>query len=145
MAARASLQTNQATATLQGRAAKHWRALVGELFWHFVLSVFGLALLVPLLWLVSTSFKEPSAIFVMPPQWIPNPVRWQNFPEALTAQPFGRFLLNTLTITFFATLGTVLTASLAAFAFARLRFPLRSFWFALVLSTLMLPSPASSP
>jgi multiple sugar transport system permease protein len=140
MAARASIQTTQAAAETRGRAAKRWWGLAGELFWHIVLSIFGLALLTPLLWLVSTSFKEPSAIFVMPPQWIPNPVRWQNFPEALTAQPFGLFLINTLKITFFATLGTVLTASLAAFAFARLRFPLRSFWFGLVLSTLMLPS-----
>jgi len=105
-----------------------------------VLSFFGLLLLTPLLWLISTSFKEPSDIFVLPPQWIPNPPRWQNFPEALTAQPFGRFFINTVTVTFLATLGTVLTASLAAFGFARLRFPLRGFWFAVVISTLMLPS-----
>jgi multiple sugar transport system permease protein len=121
-------------------AVRRSRRWIIDLAWHVVLSAFGLLLLVPLLWLISTSLKEPSDIFVLPPQWIPNPIRWQNFPEALTAQPFGRFFLNTLTVTILATLGTVLTASLAAFGFARLRFPLRSFWFGVVISTLMLPS-----
>jgi multiple sugar transport system permease protein len=110
------------------------------LLWHLLLSAFGLLLLAPLAWLVSTSLKEPSAIFILPPQWIPDPIRWQNYPEALQAQPFLQFFLNTLTITVLATLGTVLTASMAAFAFARLRFPLRSLWFSIVIATLMLPS-----
>jgi ABC-type glycerol-3-phosphate transport system permease component len=99
-----------------------------------------LVLLAPLAWLLLTSLKEPSQIFVLPPVWIPNPVRWQNYPEALTAQPFGRFFINTLTITLLSTTGTVLTASMAAYGFARLRFPARSFLFALVISTLMLPT-----
>jgi len=120
--------------------ASRRRALWRELPWHILLSGFGVILLAPLAWLVSTSLKEPSDIFILPPQWIPDPIRWQNYPEALQAQPFLRFFLNTVTITALATLGTVLTASMAAFAFARLRFPLRAFWFSVVISTLMLPS-----
>jgi len=116
------------------------RALWQQLPWHLLLSAVGLLLLVPLIWLVSTSLKEPSAIFILPPRWIPDPIRWQNYPEALTAQPFLRFFLNTVIITVLSTLGTVLTASMAAFAFARLRFPARGFLFGLVISTLMLPS-----
>lgn len=115
-------------------------ALWQQLPWHLLLSAVGLLLLVPLIWLVSTSLKEPSAIFILPPRWIPDPIRWQNYPEALTAQPFLRFFLNTVIITVLSTLGTVLTASMAAFAFARLRFPARGFLFGLVISTLMLPS-----
>lgn len=115
-------------------------ALWQQLPWHLLLSAIGLLLLVPLIWLVSTSLKEPSAIFILPPRWIPDPIRWQNYPEALTAQPFLRFFLNTVIITVLSTLGTVLTASMAAFAFARLRFPARGFLFGLVISTLMLPS-----
>jgi ABC-type glycerol-3-phosphate transport system permease component len=109
-------------------------------FWHIVLSAIGLMLLAPLAWLVSTSLKEPSQIFILPPVWIPNPVRWQNYPEALKAQPFGRYFVNTLTITVLATTGTALTASMAAFGFARLRFRGRSFLFGVVISTLMLPA-----
>ncbi len=119
-----------------GRFRPFWR----ELPWHLLLIAIGIVLLAPLAWLVSTSLKSPGAIFVMPPRWIPNPIRWENYPEALEAQPFVRFFLNTLTVTVLATIGTLLTASMAAFAFARLRFPLRAFWFALVVSTLMLPS-----
>jgi ABC-type glycerol-3-phosphate transport system permease component len=111
-----------------------------ELSWHLVLIFFGIALLAPLAWLLSTSLKEPGAIFQLPPEWIPRPIRWANYPEALTALPFIRFFFNTVTVTFWATAGTLLTASMAAFAFARLRFPARSFLFGVVISTLMLPS-----
>jgi multiple sugar transport system permease protein len=140
MSARASVKQPSVPVTGRSAAAGSGRHLWRELPWHILLSAIGVVLLAPLAWLISTSLKEPGAIFVVPPQWIPDPVRWQNYPEALTAQPFGRFFLNTLTITFFATLGTVLTASMAAYGFARLRFPLRGFWFAVVISTLMLPS-----
>jgi ABC-type glycerol-3-phosphate transport system permease component len=116
------------------------RANISGILWHLLLSGFAVVLVAPLIWLISTSLKEPNAIFKLPPEWIPDPVRWQNYPEALTALPFARFFFNTVLITVLATLGTVISASMAAYAFARLRFPLRSFWFALMISTLMLPS-----
>jgi multiple sugar transport system permease protein len=140
MTARASLEQPSKPVAKSNPAVGRVRELLGQVGWHLVLSFFGILLIAPLVWLISTSLKEPSAIFVLPPRWIPIPIRWQNYPEALTAQPFLRFFLNTLTITFFATLGTVLTASMAAYGFARLRFPFRGFWFGVVISTLMLPS-----
>jgi ABC-type glycerol-3-phosphate transport system permease component len=140
MTARASLEQPSKPVAKSSPAMGRLRNVLSQLGWHLVLSFFGILLIAPLVWLISTSLKEPGAIFVLPPRWIPNPIRWQNYPEALTAQPFLRFFLNTLTITFFATLGTVLTASMAAYGFARLRFPLRGFWFGVVISTLMLPS-----
>lgn len=139
MTARASLE--QVSPEVKPKRTSHrLRNALVALMWHIVLSAFGILLIAPLVWLVSTSLKEPSAIFTLPPQWIPNPARFQNYPEALTAQPFGRFFTNTMLITVLATVGTLLTSSMAAFAFARLRFPLRSVWFAFMLSTLMLPS-----
>jgi multiple sugar transport system permease protein len=140
MTARASLEQPSKGVAKSSPVAGRWWNFLGQVGWHLVLTFFGILLIAPLVWLISTSLKEPSAIFVLPPRWIPNPIRWQNYPEALTAQPFLRFFLNTLTITFFATLGTVLTASMAAYGFARLRFPFRGFWFGVVISTLMLPS-----
>ncbi|RIK45083.1 MAG: sugar ABC transporter ATP-binding protein [Chloroflexi bacterium] len=140
MTAHASLEQPSKPVAKSSPVPIRLRNLLSHLGWHLVLIFFGILLIAPLVWLVSTSLKEPGAIFVLPPRWIPNPVRWQNYPEALTAQPFLRFFLNTLNITFFATLGTVVTASMAAYGFARLRFPLRSFWFGVVISTLMLPS-----
>ncbi len=99
----------------------------------------ALVMLLPFLWLVSTSLKEQRQIFVYPPQWIPDPIRWQNYPEALTSLPFARYTLNTLIITSLTMIGVLLTSSLCAYGFARLRFPGRDLIFMVLLSTLMLP------
>jgi multiple sugar transport system permease protein len=104
-----------------------------------VLILGALVMIVPFLWLLSTSLKEQRQIFLYPPQWIPDPVRWQNYPEALTQLPFGRYTLNTLLITAITMVGVLLTSSLAAYGFARLRFPGRDLIFMVLLSTLMLP------
>ena len=136
-----SVDLTEDTPTQQtGQSSDGYRPFWRELPWHIVLIAIGIVLLAPLAWLVSTSLKSSGAIFVMPPRWIPDPIRWENYPEALEAQPFVRFFFNTLIITVLATFGTLLTASMAAFAFARLRFPWRAFWFSVVVSTLMLPS-----
>lgn len=116
------------------------RALVVEGFWYVVLSFFALVLALPLVWLISTSLKTGPQTFIMPPEWIPEPVVWQNYPDAFRAVPFQKYFWNTLTVVLWATVGTLVSASLTAFAFARLRFPGRSFLFMLVLSTIMLPS-----
>jgi multiple sugar transport system permease protein len=116
------------------------RALQLEQFIVWVLLVGGaLVMIVPFLWLVSTSLKEQRQIFLYPPQWIPNPIRWQNYPEALTVLPFVQFVQNTLFITVITMIGVLLTSSLCAYGFARLRFPGRELIFMVLLSTLMLP------
>jgi multiple sugar transport system permease protein len=99
----------------------------------------SLLMMLPFLWMVSTSLKETSQIWVFPPQWIPNPVRWENYTEALTSLPFGRYALNTSIITIATTLGVVLTASLCAYGFARMQFPGRDLIFMIVLSAIMIP------
>jgi multiple sugar transport system permease protein len=96
-------------------------------------------LLIPLVWLLSSSLKPTGRIFVFPPQWIPNPVEWRNYSRVWEAIPLLLFLRNTLTITFFSVLGTCLSASLVAFGFARVRFPYRDAIFLVVLSTMMIP------
>ncbi|MEZ4863314.1 MAG: carbohydrate ABC transporter permease [Caldilineaceae bacterium] len=126
------------------RTQSVWRKRLGQwasnLFWYLVLSFFGLALGLPLIWLISTALKTGAQTFLMPPQWIPEPIVWQNFPDAFRAVPFYRYFWNTMTVVFWATTGTLFTSSLTAFAFARLRFPARGLLFGLVLSTIMLPS-----
>jgi ABC-type glycerol-3-phosphate transport system permease component len=99
----------------------------------------ALAFLAPFFWMVSTSLKDPKLVYLFPPQIIPDPVRWDNYPSALTRLPFELYLRNTVLITASASLGTLLTASLVAFGFARLRFPGRDVWFLVLLSTIMLP------
>lgn len=125
---------------LKGRAlGKRVRRFLWNITWYMILSFFAVVLAMPLAWLVSTSLKAGPQTFVMPPQWIPDPIVWQNYPNAFRAVPFHRYFWNTIQIVIFATLGTLITASMAAFAFARLRFPARGFLFSLVLATMMLP------
>ncbi|TAK26283.1 MAG: carbohydrate ABC transporter permease [Chloroflexota bacterium] len=95
--------------------------------------------LVPLFWIVSTSLKEQGQVFVFPPQWLPDPWMWENYPEAMRRAPLWTWLRNTATITVFATAGNVVVSSMVAFGFARLRFPFRDTLFVLLLSTMMLP------
>jgi ABC-type glycerol-3-phosphate transport system permease component len=95
---------------------------------------------VPFWWAVSTAFKLPANIYLDPPQWIPNPWTLQNFREALDAAPFWTFAKNTMIICAWSVLGEVLSTSMAAYAFARLRFPGRNFLFIVLLATMMLPS-----
>ena len=95
--------------------------------------------LIPLVWLVSTSLKEQGQVFAFPPVWIPDPIRWSNYAEALDRAPLLRWLGNTAFITATTILGNVVASSMVAFGFARLRFPGRGPLFVLLLSTMMLP------
>ncbi|HLH74853.1 MAG TPA: carbohydrate ABC transporter permease [Chloroflexota bacterium] len=96
-------------------------------------------LLLPFFWLLSSSLKSPQEIYVFPPIWLPHPAQWGNYPEVVTELPFFLYTRNTLIITIPAMLGQVLTSSLAAYGFARLRFPGRDVAFGALLATLMLP------
>ncbi len=121
------------------RRRRALRRFSRALAWNLVLALFGISMLVPFFFALSTSLKETGKEFTWPPQWIPRPPVWHNYVRAMTVLPFHLFLENTLIITLTATAGAILTASLAGFAFARLRFPARNFLFALCLSSLMLP------
>src|SRR5579884_3126385 len=116
------------------------RAIIGPGLWHVVALAVCLTTLAPLAWMISTSLTQTGNEFQFPPQWIPDPIVLTNYPDALTALPFNLFFRNTLVVVGVSLLGTLLTASLVAFAFARLNYPGRDFWFMVLLSTMMLPS-----
>lgn len=115
------------------------RAWLTRVLAHLLLGVGGFLMMVPLFWLVSSSLKLPHEIFVTPPRFIPAEMHWENYREVLFEQPFLRFFRNTMIVTLPAVLGQVLTASMAAYGFARLRFPGREQVFAALLATMMLP------
>lgn len=112
---------------------------IGRAIGHLLLSVAGILFILPFFWLVSTSLKELDQIFTMPPIWIPNPLRWQNYPEALSYFPFLRQLRNTLIIALSSTGLTLISSTLVAFSFSRLRWVGRDLCFFLMLATMMLP------
>jgi len=109
--------------------------------WYVVLTVFSVVLALPFFWLVSTSLKARGTEFLVPPQWIPQPIEWDNYRIALfeSGLPFTTFLVNTVLITTFNLIGSLVVGSLVGFGFARLRFPGRQTLFLCVLSTMMLP------
>ncbi len=112
---------------------------VGEVILYVVLVLSSIVVLFPFYWMVKTSLQNENAVMQFPPQWIPDPVRFGNFTEALTVRPFGRWFVNTIFVAGTVTCLQLVTCSLAAYAFARLRFPGRDRLFLLYLGTLMIP------
>jgi multiple sugar transport system permease protein len=126
---------------LRRRSSKrriHW----GHLALHILLILGSVVMLLPFIWMVSTSLKPGADVFrEYPPRLIPTTVQWSNYQEALTSMPFDRFYLNSFVVAISVTTLQLLTASLAAFAFARLRFRGRDILFFTYLSALMIPFP----
>lgn len=104
-----------------------------------LVTVGAVLMMIPLAWMVSTSLKDEGEVFLTPIRWIPSQIRWQNYPEALVFVPYWRYFFNTLQVTALSMVGAVVTASLVAYAFARLRSPGRDLLFLVLLSTMMLP------
>jgi multiple sugar transport system permease protein len=107
---------------------------------YAVLLIGTVVVLIPFVWLLSTSLKDPANIFLDPPQWIPKPVRWDNYIKAFSVMPFPLYLWNTCRITFSSLALQLFSCSIVAFGFARMRFPGRKVLFIVLLSTLMLPA-----
>lgn len=97
-------------------------------------------MLAPFIWMISTSLKSAGAVFEYPPTFIPDPPRWDNYRRVFEVLPFARFFLNSLFVAAAVTLLQLVTSSLAAYAFARLRFPGRDALFLGYLGTLMIPA-----
>ena len=100
----------------------------------------GLTMVLPFVWMLSTSLKTTAQSMAFPPEWIPNPFVWENYTRITDYMPFFLFLYNSVKIAFFVVFGTLLTCSLAGYAFAKLRFPGRKPLFLLLLSTMMIPT-----
>jgi len=127
-------------------------------FTYVLLTVGAISMILPIIWMLSTSFKSPTEVFAVPPVWIPNPLHLENYPKAwnisgmyssdtwslfgiqIQGITFTTYLCNTLMIAIFSCLGVTISSSLVAFAFARLRFPGRGPLFILCLATMMVPN-----
>ncbi len=116
-----------------------WRRLAPLTTLHLALAVMSFLLILPFVWMILTSFKHLSETGAT--TWLPGAAGWhpQNYAEVFRRIPFGRFYLNSLLVASWVTFLQVLTSAMAAFAFARLRWPGRDAVFLLYLSTMMLP------
>ncbi|KAF9136526.1 hypothetical protein BGX30_011092 [Mortierella sp. GBA39] len=93
----------------------------------------------PFVWMLLSSLKDLSQVFIVPPKWIPDPFVWSNFKTSLTALPFGRAYFNSFYINIIVVASQLFTCSMAAYAFAKIRFPFREPLFVLFLATMMVP------
>ena len=113
--------------------------ILGEVLTYAAL-LLGLSFVViPLYWMISTSLKTSTALFLIPPQLVPDPVRWQNYTEVWQLVPLARYFANSIFITVLAMAAEILTCALVAYGFARFNFPGRSVLFGIMLGTMMLP------
>jgi multiple sugar transport system permease protein len=110
-----------------------------SLLYHGALVTICGVIVLPLVWMVSSSLKSNNEIFIYPPHLIPAHPLWRNYPAALQYIDFWRYFANSLTIAAFNVVGTVFSCTLTAYSFARLRWKGRNVLFAVCMATLMLP------
>lgn len=115
------------------------RKTINTICSQLILIFFGVIFMIPFLWMVSTSLKIPENVFRLPIQWIPNPVKWSNYAEAVIRIPFARYFLNTLITSVIPIFGMIISSSLVAYSFAKIPWKGREILFGIVLATMMLP------
>ena len=114
-------------------------AVLRRVLLYIVLILIAVIMVVPFLWMLSTSLKTQYDAVKIPPVWIPDPPRWENYVKLFTEQPMFQFMLNTIKIVFFVVLGQLFFSSLAAYSFARISFTGRNVVFFFYIATLMVP------
>lgn len=112
---------------------------LGKTLMYILLIVSGAVMVIPFAWMLSTSLKGGGSVLTMPPQWIPDPATLDSYRRIFELYPIGRMLFNSLLVAGLTTLGQLITCSMAAYAFARLKFRGHNLIFLLYLATLMVP------
>lgn len=120
------------------RQAQSW-LVIGKIVAYLLLTFTAVTMIFPFYWMIATSFKSEARVFAFPPDWIPNPAILSNYSYILTELPFARYTYNSAKISALWTLGIILSSSLAAYAFARVRFWGRETLFVITLAALMIP------
>jgi len=115
------------------------KKIAGKASLYLIYTFIGLIFFLPFLWMLSTSLKAGGEIFVYPPKFIPTEPRWENYVKAVRAIPFLIYFRNSVFITVMAIIGTVLSSSFVAYAFAKLKWRARDKVFFIVLFTAMFP------
>jgi ABC-type sugar transport system, permease component len=115
--------------------------LIRKTLAYLLLTVVALLILFPYFWMITTSLKHQTKIFMFPPQWWPNPIVWSNYTDVFKNQPhFPLYFWNSIYIAALTTIGTCIFAALAGYAFAKLNFRMRNAMFLLLLSGMMIPT-----
>ena len=112
---------------------------VRQVLSHLLLVPLAVVFMLPYFWMISTSLKADRQVFAWPLVWIPEPLMWSNFPDAIQFFPFWSYLRNTLQIAGFNIVGAVLSCTMVAYSFACIPWRGRNVFFLATLATMMLP------
>ena len=126
------------TSSSRSQGSQKKQQLIINILWYLLLLTLAFMMILPFLWMISTSLKNPQEVFSYPPKWIPQELHFNNYAEAFKAAPFGRYFYNSVVIAGAVTIGQLISASLAAYAFARMNFRGKKALFTLFLSTTMI-------
>jgi ABC-type glycerol-3-phosphate transport system permease component len=107
---------------------------------YAILTLAGIFFAFPLFWTISSSLQTWQELRSYEPHLLPSVPQWQNYAQVFNAVPFARWLVNSFTIVLITIPGTILTATMTAYAFARFNFFGKNVWFVLMLSTMMIPA-----
>lgn len=110
-----------------------------SVFEHAFIYILAFFTIAPFIWMILTSVKDMNDIYVYPPQWLPTEFKFENYSQVFSAAPFGRYYFNSFFVAAVVTIGQLITCSMAAYAFARLKFRGRNALFLLFLGTMMIP------
>jgi len=114
--------------------------LVNRIFSYTALTIIALVFIFPFLWMITTSLKQPTEVYTIPPKLLPKTITFENFIEGWQYADFTRYTWNTIVVTTLAVLGTVISSSFVAYGFARFKSRYSNLLFAIVLGTMMLPN-----
>ncbi|MEK3915003.1 carbohydrate ABC transporter permease [Paenibacillus sp. FSL H7-0331] len=122
-------------------ASKPYRlsAIMRQILLYAVIITVSLSMIAPFIWMLSASVKSEAEVFSYPIQWIPSIFYWSNYEKVWLKLPFFTYYLNTIKIAVSTTILQVITCSLAAYAFSKVRFPERDKLFFLYIATMMIP------
>ncbi|NOY10125.1 MAG: carbohydrate ABC transporter permease [Spirochaetes bacterium] len=118
--------------------------ITGNTFVYFLLTLFGILMILPFYWMIVTSFQIPENLITFPPKWWPQPPTAEHYRNAIKKAPFLLYYRNSLFIAAISVSSSIFFGLFAGYAFAVYHFPLQGFFFILILSTLMVPIQVTS-
>ncbi|TVY10936.1 carbohydrate ABC transporter permease [Paenibacillus cremeus] len=134
-----AMKTDIPAQVVARRRSNHWH-IAGKIFVTVVMACIAVLMIIPYLWMLSTSFKVNGDVFKYPIEWIPAQFHWENYKKVWTGtNPFYIYYFNSIKITGITVVGNLFTSAMAGFAFAKLNFRGRNGLFLLYLSTMMIP------
>ena len=119
--------------------SKKVNALRSDIIRYIVILIFAIPMVFPVLWMLSTALKDNTAVFAIPPQWIPEKCHWENFTIGLGRIRFWRSFLNTLFVAVLCVIGSIFSNLCVGYALSRFKFKGRKVWFYMIVGSMMIP------